>query len=344
MMDAEKYSILLDAVENGSLSATAEKQGYTPSGLSRMMSSLEEEMGFSLLIRQKEGVKPTKTLKDILPLVRKFVDAGKELKTCASNISGRSGGTLRVGTCYGTWYRKLSRAAEILKGQHDGIQVKILNFSADELWERMKNRDLDLSIMSKRGETGDITWKKLGKDRLVAVVPNAHRFAGRKNIHLRELENIDYIDIFPGVRTDSALALEKAKISPVETIGATDPASAFDMVEAGIGITLWNESQSGRLKGKVTTVAVTPATSVEIGIAMQPGASPAASDFLKILEEVEESEQVLERLRQERQRAADSETADRTEKPESVAAASADRAEKPESVAAASADRTEKPD
>lgn len=48
-MDTEKYRALLCAIEKGSLSAAGEALGYTPSGISRMMASLEEEVGLSFL-------------------------------------------------------------------------------------------------------------------------------------------------------------------------------------------------------------------------------------------------------------------------------------------------------
>lgn len=48
-MDTEKCRALLAVLEAGSLSAAAEKLDYTPSGLSRMMAALEQELGFPLL-------------------------------------------------------------------------------------------------------------------------------------------------------------------------------------------------------------------------------------------------------------------------------------------------------
>ena len=50
-MDTEKCRALIAALELGSLTAAAESLGYTPSGISRMMAALEDEMGFPLLIR-----------------------------------------------------------------------------------------------------------------------------------------------------------------------------------------------------------------------------------------------------------------------------------------------------
>ena len=45
-MDTEKCAALLCALETGSVSAAAGRRGYTVSGMSRLLASLEEEMGF----------------------------------------------------------------------------------------------------------------------------------------------------------------------------------------------------------------------------------------------------------------------------------------------------------
>ena len=54
-MDTEKYQALLQAVEQGSITAAARDLGYSPSGLTRMLDSLERDLGFSLLFRKKKG-------------------------------------------------------------------------------------------------------------------------------------------------------------------------------------------------------------------------------------------------------------------------------------------------
>ncbi len=58
-MEAVKCEAALLAAELGSLTAAAERLGYTQSGITRMLNSLEEELGFALFIRGKKGVRLT---------------------------------------------------------------------------------------------------------------------------------------------------------------------------------------------------------------------------------------------------------------------------------------------
>ncbi|WP_142339092.1 LysR family transcriptional regulator, partial [Priestia megaterium] len=71
-MSLKKYSAYIKVIETGSLTKAAEILNYTQPNISQMISSLEEEYGFPLLIRQKNGVKPTKNGLAVLPAMREL--------------------------------------------------------------------------------------------------------------------------------------------------------------------------------------------------------------------------------------------------------------------------------
>ena len=66
-MDTKKIRALLTALEKGSLTAAAEEMGYTQSGLTHMMNSLEDELGIRLLVRSKGGVRLSPAGRELLP-------------------------------------------------------------------------------------------------------------------------------------------------------------------------------------------------------------------------------------------------------------------------------------
>ena len=49
VMNIDKYRMLLEAADTGSLSKAAEKFGYTPSGMVHIVNSLEQEFSFPIL-------------------------------------------------------------------------------------------------------------------------------------------------------------------------------------------------------------------------------------------------------------------------------------------------------
>lgn len=71
-MESLQCEAVLLAAEQGSLTAAAERLDYTQSGITRMISSLEEELGFPLFIRSRRGVRLTENGKEMLPLFREL--------------------------------------------------------------------------------------------------------------------------------------------------------------------------------------------------------------------------------------------------------------------------------
>mgnify|MGYP002556107571 CR=1 FL=1 len=69
-MNIKKYEAFVRAVELGSLSKAAEELGYTQSGISHMMQSLEEEVGFPLMTRTSSGIMPNTEGEMLLPTIR----------------------------------------------------------------------------------------------------------------------------------------------------------------------------------------------------------------------------------------------------------------------------------
>lgn len=78
-MDTKKLEALAAAVEYGSFTRAAENLGYTQSGLTHMMNSLEKDIGFPVLLRGRQGVRLTPAGERIFPLIRNLLDADEAL-------------------------------------------------------------------------------------------------------------------------------------------------------------------------------------------------------------------------------------------------------------------------
>lgn len=79
-METKKWEALLTAVELGSFTRAAEKLGCTQSGLTHMMNSLEGEVGFPLLVRDRYGVRLTTAGERLLPAVRELLQTERRLE------------------------------------------------------------------------------------------------------------------------------------------------------------------------------------------------------------------------------------------------------------------------
>ena len=96
-MDTKKIRALLTALEKGSLTAAAEEMGYTQSGLTHMMNSLEDELGIRLLVRSKGGVRLSPAGRELLPQLTALSDCAAELERSVEKLVQRSFTVLRLG-------------------------------------------------------------------------------------------------------------------------------------------------------------------------------------------------------------------------------------------------------
>ena len=74
-MDSRKLEILMTAVDLGSLSRAAEVVGYTQSGLTHLVDSLEREIGLTLVQRDHSGIALTEEGNALMPAIREFLRA-----------------------------------------------------------------------------------------------------------------------------------------------------------------------------------------------------------------------------------------------------------------------------
>ena len=184
-MDTEKCRALLAVLEAGSLSAAAEKLDYTPSGLSRMMAALEQELGFPLLSRSHNGVQPTRACRTLLPTLRELTHWSALLEAQAADIRGVETGTIAVGCVYGAYYGWLSRCIARFCEVYPGIEVQVLQGNSSQLTRAVSEHTADFCITSFR--EGDFDWIPLYADPMVAWLPPEHPLAGGRTFRSRRL-------------------------------------------------------------------------------------------------------------------------------------------------------------
>ena len=110
-MDTKKCAALLRALETGSITAAAAELGYTPSGVSRAVASLEEELGVPLLRRSRSGVVPTRECETLLPMLRELLRTAARTEESAARLRGVEIGQITIGTAYSAFYPRLALAA-----------------------------------------------------------------------------------------------------------------------------------------------------------------------------------------------------------------------------------------
>ncbi len=270
-------------MECGSITAAAAKSGYTVSGISRIISSLEKEQGFPLLYRNHDGVKAAPELEILLPHIREMIYQEKMIEEKRNEIKGIRTGKISIGIAYSSYYGWLAEKTKAFANVHEGVRFQYISGYSSELLEKMNLHELDLCLITER--EGTEAWIPLGHEELVAWVPETHSLAKKKSVDIHVFETEPYIDIYPGKDIDNRRIFEKYHIQPNAVINTEDSFTVYSMVEAGLGISMNHRSNSDRWKGKVAVVNIKQNLSVPVGLASLKVRSPLAEAFWKFCRE-----------------------------------------------------------
>lgn len=282
-MDTERLSILLTAIEKGSLAAAAEHLDYTVSGISRSIASLEQELGLSLLHRSKQGVIPTAECVHLLPAVRELLFAEQKLSQTAAQIRGLETGTIVIGCSYNCYYPSLTRITAAFCALHPGIQFHFISGSSSALYRKLSEHQLDFALASRRD--GDYAWLSLCEDPHLAILPACHPLANAKVIPMERFATEPFIATYPDVETDYSLHFKKYHIHPKIQYTTTDLNATYAMVAAGLGLSINNSISAQTDYPNVVHLPLDPPHLIPIGIACHRALPPAARTFYQFLQE-----------------------------------------------------------
>ena len=286
-MDEVKCEALITAAEQGSLSRAALILGYTQPGISRMIHSLEEELGFPLLIRTKKGVELTPNGKTVLPYLEETVRAARLTHETSASILGLLSGTLTIGCYYSVSSMILPPLLKRFGTDYPRVRIILREGTNAELAEALENRTIDFSLAAPTPESLECDHIPILEDELVVWLPPSHPLAGKIAFPLEALASYPFIITQPGQDTDIDRLLSKYHIHPDFHFATKDAYSTYRMVEAGLGIS-FNQSLFARgWKGNVVTLPFDPPQVIHLDISIPSlkEASPAAKKFIQYVEE-----------------------------------------------------------
>lgn len=267
-MDTKKVQALLAAIDLGSLTAAASELGYTQSGLTHMMNSLETELGLNLLLRSKSGVRLSPAGQELLPELRSLADAAGALDLAAEQLRQRNCSTLRLGA-----YSSIARhwvpqiMAEYRKVCPD-TQVSLIMDGLVELYSAVRDDQLDC-IMTSYDESlaQGFGWIPLWEDELVAVLPESFPLEG----DVLPVERFDETQfLMPSQGADTYIrpifAASPRKIGPHIITTNLDDESIVSMVEHGLGVSLLSRLVVKGMNYQVKIVPISPKYFRSLGI------------------------------------------------------------------------------
>ncbi len=287
-MESKKLKALLTAVELGSFTKAAEVLGYTQSGLTHMMNSLEKEVGFTLLERGRGGVSLTEDGERVAPAIRDFLQANARLDSMIEQVAASHSDVIRISAYASMAMHWLPRIIQRFREQNPSINVDIrMADHVDEPYRLLEERKMDIIFVS-RQEEGEYEWLHLADDRMYAVLPKDFPIGNLTSFPVEAFDGREFIMPTQGYDKDIMRILNRVDVKPNVLPTMVDDPTAISLVSHGLGISMMAELTLRGRAESVQLLPVEPTASRELGIALRRGEveNPAIKAFVACTQQV----------------------------------------------------------
>lgn len=268
-MESKKLEALLMAADLGSFTKAAEVLGYTQSGLTHMMNSLEREIGFPLLERGRHGVRLTAEGEKLAPLMREFLRAGAELDDTVAQLAASRSETIRVAAYASMAMHWLPAIIQTFRAENPTVDVDIrMADDVDAPYALLSQSKMDVIFVSRQAP-GAYDWVHLKDDAMYAVLPRDYPTEGRAVFPLHGFDGKDFLMPAQGFDKDVLRIFGREGVRANIQPTVLDDAAVVSMVEHGLGISMMTELTLRGRTDRVLTLPVEPAASRELGIAVR---------------------------------------------------------------------------
>ena len=279
--DTKKLEVLINAVDLGSITKTAKVMGFTQSGITKMIGSLEKEFGFPLLKRSRSGVVPSAEGERILPTIRAMLVHTDKLEKEISLIRQKKNSSIRVCAYTSMLMHWLPFIIKKFHEKLPDVAIEMSSCTLEGAYEKVESGEIDLAFASRQEYQG-FEFVHLRDDPLLAIVPNSPEFTGLKVFPIKNYDNKDFIMPYYGFDKDIVRFFEHENVKPnIEPAYVDDPTVVF-MVEHGMGISMLSELVMHGNKNDVISLPLLPAAHRELVICLKSlkNASPAVKVFV----------------------------------------------------------------
>ena len=285
----------MTAVDLGSFSKASEVVGYTQSGLTHLVNSLEREIGFLLIVRSHNGISLTEQGRELVPAIRQFLQANANLENRIQAIAKQQMETIRI-AAYASmamcWMPEILYRFRRICPNVD-VDLRMVDHAL-EPFELLEEGKTDV-IFASRQDVGKCEWTPLYQELLYAILPKNYPLEGRSEFPLKEFEGKDFLMPYGRFDIDVHRTFGEAGVKAKEQTVYVDDETVIRMVGKGLGISMMSELMIRGNTDDVCCVAVTPRSLRELGMGTEKAV--ALSENMQKLKDC-----VLEYIREAEQR------------------------------------------
>ena len=225
---------------------------------------LEEQFNTRLFDRTHNKVSLTEAGKQVHIYADRILKLHDDMNHCIAEMTGDIKGRVVLGASTTIAEYMLPSLIGEFKLKCPDVNISLKESNTEDIITMVENNDVDLAIVEGSVSNKNLVVEQCRMDQLVVIVPNDHRLAKEKTLHVKDIVSHPFICRESGSGTQEAISNYVEQYSPDSILNVcfelSSPESIKGAVEAGMGISIVSRASiTKELRlGTLTAVALSP--------------------------------------------------------------------------------------
>ncbi|MGB9036130.1 LysR family transcriptional regulator [Arthrobacter sp. UCD-GKA] len=281
----------------GTVAATAELTGYSPSAVSAQLRELQRVLGLQLLTKDGRGLRLTATGRFLVTGSDPMIAEWERLRAAAMEAGGQMQAHFGLGGFSSAAAQLLAPLAATLRSVHPLVEVQVLEANPARCFDLLVAERIDLAVIvamqsdMHADEDQRFEQTTLLNDPLDVILPSDHRLATRETVTLEELATDPWITEAPGSAYHALFtaAFTAVGVTPRIAHEAVEWETQIAFVGAGLGVGLLPRLATLGSAENVTRLPISgrgkPSRRIVAAVRKGSIGSPLIKDSLAILQD-----------------------------------------------------------
>lgn len=237
----EQYRIFCIAAKAGSFSEAAKRLFITQSAVSQQIRSLEDELGVTLFVRGKKGVKLTNNGELLLGYAEKSLQELENAENLFAKMKSLEEGSLKIGAGDTLTKHFLLDKLNKFHHQYPSVKIEIVNRVTGETMSMLNSGKVDVAFVNLPVEEGlypNINIEKIGVLHDIFIAGEKYGYLKDKALSINDIASLPLVMLEPKSNTrktvDDYFNSFGITLNPEFELGSHD--LLFDFAGANLGI------------------------------------------------------------------------------------------------------------
>ncbi|EJR37766.1 LysR family transcriptional regulator [Bacillus mycoides] len=241
-MDFRQLYYFKEIVKQGSISKAAEVLHIAQPPLSQLLKKLETDLGTTLIHRYRQKWELTATGEILYQYANQMLMQIQDVKQQIQEIEQGIGGTVSIGVS-STCSNMLIDYVSTFRIQYPNVKIKIVTGNSEELLKRLEQREIDVALLLRLGDSEQYEMKILKKQPTAVIIPSSWATSfSSQHVTIEQIAQFPFIMLgaMEGLSFNEDLfkVFDEHQVKPNIIIECKDIRMVVALVSRGLGLSV----------------------------------------------------------------------------------------------------------